>query len=405
MPDANPSGYGRWSAGEGSLAIEYSCALLGDIRVLVVDGLHRLSRGGIEVGGVLYGRRAGESLSIEAQHPIECEHARGPSFTLSENDLAGLEKMLGAAQSAAAGLEPLGWYHSHTRTGICLSEEDLKLYNRFFPHPWQVALVLHPEKLGPVTAGFFFREADGSLRAESSYQEFEVMAVKARAAAAPSAHRVATPVATAAAVSAARTAPPPPPPAPVAPAPERKANLPMPGKTPGRAPAPEQAQHPPQRIMAAAETRTSSDPEKLGAFLKRLEPRRNPRTRWILGALLCLAAFFLGLASRSWWVGRNIPQALSLRAFDQGGQLRVEWDRAAAPIVEAQSGVLEVVDGGQKTLIPLDREHLQSGGISYGRRTADVDVRLKVMGPGGVIAQEVTRFVGPPARPSRGGAR
>lgn len=405
MPDANPSGYGRWSAGDGSLAIEYSCALLGDIRVLVVDGLHRLSRGGIEVGGVLYGRRSGERLSIEAQTCIECEHARGPSFTLSENDLAGLDRILGSAQSAPAGLEPLGWYHSHTRSGICLSEEDLKLYNRSFPHPWQVALVLHPEKFGPVTAGFFFREADGSLRAESSYQEFEVMPVKARTAAASAAPRAATHVAAAAAVAATQAVPPPPPPPPVPRTPEPKANLPMPGKTPGRAPAPEQPRPQPPRIMAAAENRASPDPEKLGAFLKRLEPRRNRRTRWTVGALLCLAAFFLGLASRSWWVARNVPQALSLRAFDQGGQLRVEWDRAAAPIGEAQSGVLEIVDGGQKTLIPLDREHLNSGGISYGRRTADVDVRLKVMGPGGVTAREVTRFVGPPVPPPSGGIR
>jgi hypothetical protein len=179
----------------------------------------------------------------------------------------------------------------------------------------------------------------------------------------------------------------------------------MPGKTPGRAPAREQPQLQPLRIMAAAENRTSADPEKLGAFLKRLEPRRNRSTRWTVGALLCLAAFFLGLASRSWWLAGNVPHVLSLRAFDQGGQLRVEWDRAAAPIGEAQSGVLEIVDGGQKTLIPLDREHLNSGGISYGRRTADVDVRLKVMGPGGATAREVTRFVGPPAQPQSGGAR
>jgi proteasome lid subunit RPN8/RPN11 len=405
MPDANPSGYGRWTAGEGSHAIEYSLALLGGIRELVVAGLHRLARGGIEVGGVLYGRRAGEGLSIEAQRPIECEHARGPSFTLSENDLAGLERMLGLAQGAPAGLQPLGWYHSHTRTGIGLSEEDLKLYNRFFPHPWQIALVLHPEKFGPVTAGFFFRAADGSIRAESSYREFEVLPVKARAEAAAATPRATTRAMTAAAAAVAQAGPPPPPPAPVPGAPEPKANLPMPGKTPGRAPAPEQPRLQPPRIMAAAENRASPDPEKLGAFLKRLEPRRNRRTRWIVGALLCLAAFFLGLASRSWWLARNVPQALSLRAFDQGGQLRVEWDRAAAPIGEAQGGVLEIVDGGQKTLIPLDREHLNSGGISYGRRTADVDVRLKVMGPGGVTAREVTRFVGPPAQPPSGGIR
>jgi proteasome lid subunit RPN8/RPN11 len=399
MPDGAPSEYGRWSAGEGSLAVEYSCALLGEIRVLVVEGLHRLSRGGIEVGGILYGTRSGQVLKIEAQRPIDCEHARGPSFTLSGNDLTGLEHMLGAAQGAPAGLEVVGWYHSHTRGGIGLSEEDLVIHNRFFAEPWQVALVLHPEKFGPVTAGFFVREANGAIRAESSYQEFEVQPWKVRAAAAPPAPRPATPVATAAAISA---APPLPPPSRAAGPAVPQAPVAMPGKTPGRAPLREQA--PPLRIMAADENRVLANSETLGAFLKRLEPRRSRRTRWMVGALLCVAAFFLGLASRSLWQADKAPQALSLRAYDQDGQLRVEWDRAAAPVRQARSGVLEIVDGGEKVNIPLDREHLVSGGISYARRTGDVDLRLKVTGSGGT-AREVTRFVGSPPKSQGNGSR
>jgi proteasome lid subunit RPN8/RPN11 len=379
--------------------IEYSCALLDEIRLLAVDGLHRLSRGGLEIGGILYGTRVAGLLTIEAQRPIECEHAHGPSFKLSENDLSGLEHILASAPAAAAGLMPLGWYHSHTRTGVLLSEEDLKLYNRFFPQPWQVALVLHPEKFGPVTAGFFFRASDGSIRAESSYQEFEVLPAKGRAVAAPAAHRASTPVAVAAAVVVTAAAPAAPPPVP--PAVQPKKPVPMPGKTPGRASDPPQPQ--PLRIMAAAEDHAPADTEKLGAFLKRLEPRRSRRTRWIIGAFLCVAAFFLGLTSRPFWLSSQAPQALSLRAYDQGGQLRVEWDRAAAPVREARGGGLEIIDGGTKTEIPLDREHLDSGGINYARRTADVDVRLKVIGPGGDSVQEVTRFVGPPPAPSPGG--
>ncbi len=388
MPDQAPSEYGRWSAGDGLPAIEYSCALLGDIRVLVVDGLHRLSRGGIEVGGILYGTRSGGELRIEAQRPLECEHARGPSFTLSEKDVADLERML-AAPAGTPGLEPVGWYHSHTRADISLSEEDLKIHDHFFPHPWQVALVLRPEKFGPVTAGFFVREADGSIRTDKSYQEFEVLPVKARAAAEPTARRAA-------------------PPSPIAPeavfepVPARKPPAVMPGKTPGRAPVRDQNQ--PLRIMAASENRASSDPEKLGAFLRRIEPRRSRKTRWIVGLLLCVAAFFLGMTSRSLWLGRGASPALALHAFDQGGQLRVEWDGATLAVREAKSGLLEINDGGEKVSIPLDREHLLSGGIGYARRTADVDVRLKVTGSGGT-AQEVTRFVGPPPSVPSGGAR
>jgi proteasome lid subunit RPN8/RPN11 len=418
MPDGTLSGYGRWSAGGSSLVIEYSCALLGNIRVLVVEGLHSLSHGGIEVGGILYGTRSGQALKIEVQRPIECEHARGPSFKLSENDLAGLERVLGPARNAPAGMEVLGWYHSHTRSGICLTQEDLTIHDRFFPQPWQVALVLHPEIFGPVTAGFFFREANGAIRAESSYQEFEVLPAKARAAAAagaPSAPRSATPVNVAApprsatpvndaaALAAAHPVPPAPHPTPPARPAVPQAPPTMPGKTPGRAPVRDQA--PPLRIMAPDDENPAlANPERLGAFLERLEPRRNRRTRWIVGALLCVAAFYLGLASRSLWQASNAPQALSLRAYDQGGQLRVEWDRASLPVGEASSGMLEIADGGEKVNIPLNREHLASGGISYARRTGDVDLRLKVTGSGGT-AQEVTRFVGSPPQSRVDGAR
>ena len=37
----------------------------------------------------------------------------------------------------------MGWYHSHTRSEIFLSDADLEIHNRYFPEPWQVALVLN----------------------------------------------------------------------------------------------------------------------------------------------------------------------------------------------------------------------------------------------------------------------
>lgn len=46
----------------------------------------------------------------------------------------------------------LGWYHSHPKMGIFLSEHDLFIHQGFFREPYQVALVVEPEKhLG----GFF----------------------------------------------------------------------------------------------------------------------------------------------------------------------------------------------------------------------------------------------------------
>jgi len=391
MPETTPQGYQRWCAGEGSPVIEYSCAVMDHIRALVVEGLHRLSRGGIEVGGLLLGTRSDRRLRIESQRPIECEHARGPSFALSENDLAALERLLSARQDAPDGLQVLGWYHSHTRGGIYLSEEDLAFHNRFFPHPWQVALVLHPEKFGPVMAGFFFRAPDGAFHAESSYQEFELLpakAARAAAAVAAPAWESAGSSSAAAMVSS--------PPAASAPKPVED-QLPLPGRTPGRAPELQPA--PPPRILAPED---GGSEEKLGEFLKRLEPRRSRRRRWAAGAALCLAAFWLGFAARPLFQpARGVP-ALSLRAYDQQGQLRIEWDRTAEPVLRAQSATLEIREGGETVRIPLEREHLLSGGATYARRTAEVDVRLRLPLADGVV-EEVTRFVG--ALPGQEGVR
>ena len=71
-------------------------------------------------------------------------------------------------------MEPVGYYHSHTREQICMSDDDMQLFNRFFPLPWQVALVVRPANLAPARAGFFFREPAGTVRTESSYREFQL---------------------------------------------------------------------------------------------------------------------------------------------------------------------------------------------------------------------------------------
>jgi proteasome lid subunit RPN8/RPN11 len=139
-----------------------------------VDGFYKLARGGLEVGGVLFGQRSGDSVRILASRPIACEHASGPSFVLSENDEAGLRTLLESATSdpELKGLVPAGWYHSHTRSEISLSERDLEIYARYFPEPWQVSLVLRPEKMRPARARFFLRERGGSVTPDSSHGEF-----------------------------------------------------------------------------------------------------------------------------------------------------------------------------------------------------------------------------------------
>ncbi len=141
--------------------VKYSDEAVEAVRAAVVEGLHKLTRGGLEVGGVLFGQRIGNSVRIVASRPMACEHAFGPSFILSEKDEAGLKTLLDSAVDEAdlSGLVPVGWYHSHTRSEISFSEQDLKVHERFFPEPWQISMILRPEKMRPTRAQFFLRGA------------------------------------------------------------------------------------------------------------------------------------------------------------------------------------------------------------------------------------------------------
>ena len=176
LPTPAMQKFGSWTAGPGNLTIEYSNAVLDEIRIRAAEGYQRMRHGGVEVGGVLLGTRRDGVLRILAVRPIECEYSNGQRWVLSKRDETGLVELLLASggDPALAGLEPAGYYHSHTREEICLSEADVQIFHRFFPLPWQVALVVRPANLAPARAGFFFREENGTIPTESRYGEFQL---------------------------------------------------------------------------------------------------------------------------------------------------------------------------------------------------------------------------------------
>src|ERR1022692_4325822 len=113
-------------------------------------------------------------ICILASKPLPCEHALGPGFVLAAKDEKRLAQLISAPATAPElnGLQALGWFHSHIRSRIFLSERDLQIHSRYFAAPYQIALVVHPRSDGPARAGFFFREDSGEMCTESSYAEF-----------------------------------------------------------------------------------------------------------------------------------------------------------------------------------------------------------------------------------------
>jgi hypothetical protein len=142
------SAFQTWTVPARPVAIEYTPAVLEEIRVAAVDAFFKIPHGGLEIGGVLFGQRKDGLVRIESCRMLSCDYASGPSFVLSLADQDRRRDLLTTA--AAEGLAPVGWFRSRTRSGIALTEADA-----YFGEAWQVALVLRPEATRPTRAAFF----------------------------------------------------------------------------------------------------------------------------------------------------------------------------------------------------------------------------------------------------------
>jgi proteasome lid subunit RPN8/RPN11 len=340
-----------WSAPGHSFRIEYSAVALDEIRQAAVDGYHRVPHGGVETGGILFGTHEEAVVRIQAWRPIVCEYAKGPSFALSEKEEVALAEALQSwgGDAALAGMEPVGWYRAHTRSEVLLSDADLAFFNRFLPQPWQAGLIVRPTSFAPTRAGFFFREADGGIRAESSYHEFTLMPVAMEQAATDQTAEDAPAIPTAA---------------------------------PG---------------VALPNAARAAEPHPVWASAPQPPLRGSGAARkWYAAGLGLLVIAVLGF-----WLLKPAAQGLKLSATDIGGQLRIAWDGTARPISRAQSGWIEIDDHGVRTQVKLTPADLRSGNVFYARQSGDVAVRLMVDAPGSAPVAETTRFL----RPGESGAQ
>jgi len=116
-----------------------------------------------EVGGWLVGKwQADKSTSreyivVEKIMPAPYVRHGSAYLTFTQDSQVAMHAEL---ESRYPGKQVVGWYHTHPRMGIFLSQYDTWLHKHFFPHPWQVALVIEPHS---TKAGFFIRDEDGSL--------------------------------------------------------------------------------------------------------------------------------------------------------------------------------------------------------------------------------------------------
>ena len=373
METVGQADFATWHVPQCPFVIEYSRTLLAEIERAVWEAFYSAPRGGVETAGLLFGIHLEGVLRITAFRPMECEHLHGPGFLVSDKDLANLDALLerSSRDPILHGSALAGWYHSHTRSGIFLSDADLELHRRFFTKSWQVALVLCPSAKAAAKAGFFFQERDGTIRSQECYREFEL------AGAEPAVPR------NQAAVS---------------------PGLETYRREVGLAASPRLAGSPiSMRAANAPPARSVSAPPSMAAMAVRARPADAPAGKskrrywpWVVAGLV------LGIGGASWYQSETLrPPAparvapLHLRATDQAGLLRIEWDRNTLVSTELLGGSLEIWDGETRTNVPLDRAAIRVGSFQVVRHSRVVRVALEIRVLGAGPVEEVTEYIGP----------
>lgn len=171
-----------WRGDVAVSEVRCEAVVLAQIAELALSGYRRYPWGGVEIGGVLFGKDESNSVRICSMRPAECEHYYGPAFELSAKDCEAFENLLALAESDAelAGLTPVGWYQSTCRRDLGLSDQARGFFHRFFPDPRHVAMLIVRSKRDPLSVAVFVHDSKGGVELHSPAQEFTLDILRQR---------------------------------------------------------------------------------------------------------------------------------------------------------------------------------------------------------------------------------
>lgn len=320
----------------------------------IMRGFGAVPRRGAEVGGILLGSAETTDrtvVRIEDYVPIDCEHARGPSFILSDRDRPAFEEALSRwAPAPDKRIYAVGLYRSNTRDLLQLSPEDIELIDQFFPQPGAVCLLVKPFATRVSEAALFHRE-NGRMPTAAAGEVFPFRR-KELGGGKPSRR----------------------PRGMDAPDPEMEAAAtgytlseePQPEPHPEAAPAPAPAPAPDPHLAA---------------------PRSRLRGGWVwipLSFIFLLLGVVLGFQIALSYRGQQDrreaqdPYVLELNAVQFGENLHLKWNPDAAAFRDARRGLLHIRDGDNSKVVELKKEDLSRGGVLYRNATSNVTFRLEI---------------------------
>ena len=377
----NETEYAVWVDEATSFKIQYSLPVFHEIDFQVNEGYRRIPHGGVEIGGILYGKSDKNAVSVEAFRPIECEHATGPSFNLSPRDLLQLAASLAAVPSdeELKGLVLLGWFIAHTRSPLRMTERESQLFNQFFPETGTITLLVKPERFQPTRFGFIVRGADKSFKTDVSNSAI-ILPLPGRAG---SSSKGVIPSIPAPAIKAKpQESKPPEPVQKVEAKPARQENPTVQrGSLPDVKPPAEPVEPPPPVLPSVEEIRKRRSEHVRNALLQEeqvpdeeaatrpLSNLRRPSHGRLLLALMLAALFGCGVG---YWAYLQLPPAeINLRVHKSGPTLLVQW--APEQTQSAGYAVLRINNG---SALPLTSQQKASGRMEVKQTSDDMKIEL-----------------------------
>ena len=347
-----------WETPEAPVSIHVSFDVVDRLLAAVLKGFASVPRRGAEVGGILLGSidMTGEHrvVRIEDYEPVRCEYGNGPSYLLSERDVHRFEEAL---QKWGPGgdrrLYAVGFYRSHTRDGLGMTDEDVRMFAKYFPAPAAVVFLVKPFATRVSTGAFFFREESGQ-RTESSYKEFPFRRKELGGGPAPGDRLRASQ--------------------------QLEDAPPSPGSMPGPA-----AEGEAPRLDFGPISREPVVPRGGPGISRSAADTHRKGWVWIpLSFIFLFLGVLLGFQAAISMRPKNpalTPEAftLSLTAVKSGDSLEIRWDKNAPAIRNATRGQLAIRDGSSfNKTIELDQSQLGAGKVIYRRPPDSVQFRLEV---------------------------
>ena len=365
-------GYHVWEIPVKPVVVHLNLSVIDRLSAEVMRGFGAVPKRGAEVGGLLLGSIVPGTptiVRVEDFEGLACDYKRGPSYLFTADDGAAFDDAcMRWLPDPARPAYAVGYFRSHTREGMSLGPEDIDLMEQYFPSPSHIALLIKPFATKVSIASFFFREE--GLFQSAAPLEFPFRRRELTGEEAP---------------------------------PRRSMLERMPRRREprGEVGSEETSLAPP--VDFGGEEIADPMPAPPGPAYAYTSPSKSrARDGWVwipLSFVFLLLGVVLGFQAALTMGPKAAGSAtadysLGLTVTREGANLSVKWDGTAPAVIAAQSGVLEIEDGGHTKPVNLDIAQLRNGSILLENSSDTVRFRLIVYPQAGVTVMQTKEWKG-----------